>query len=137
MLRKVHFYILWLASMIVNNNTDTAQNKNIALFVVLVVAVAVAADTTIILLLLLPWLQIDCIPLSTDVSCGFCLSTSFFHSLSPLSDCQYTYCLWMYVCMHVYVNGLLNALNYKFYKCTSFGFTATVLNILSFMELLH
>lgn len=35
--------------MIVNNNTDTVQNKNIVLFVVFVVAIA-AANTIIILL---------------------------------------------------------------------------------------
>lgn len=56
--------------MIVNNNTDTAPNKNIAVCVVFVVAVAVAANTTIIILLL-PSHQIDCIPLSTDVFCLF------------------------------------------------------------------
>lgn len=62
-MRKI--ILLWLASMIVNNNTDTAPNKNIALFVVFAVAVAIAAAATIIILL---WLshRIDCIPLSTD-----------------------------------------------------------------------
>lgn len=67
---KKKIYILWLASMIVNNNTDTAPNKNIALFVVCVVAVA--ADPTIIILLL-PSHRIDCIPLSTDVPLYMCV----------------------------------------------------------------
>lgn len=67
-------YILWLASMTVNNNTDTAQNKNIALFAVFVVAAA----ATIIILLLLSH-RIDCIPLSTDVPC-VCLSDLLYAS---------------------------------------------------------
>lgn len=67
-------YILWLASMTVNNNTDTAQNKNIALFAVFIVAAAV----TIIILLLLSH-RIDCIPLSTDVPC-VCLSDLLYAS---------------------------------------------------------
>lgn len=76
--------------MIVNNNTDTTQNKNIALFIVLVVAVAVAV--TVIIVVLLPWIQVDCIPLSTPICRALFvfLSLSFtpFHSLP----------LWLSVC---------------------------------------
>lgn len=73
-------YILWLASMIVNNNTDTAPNKNIALFVIFVFPIA-AASTIIILLGLSSSLshQIDCIPLSNDV---FLLNDLLFFLLS-------------------------------------------------------
>lgn len=61
--RDLVIYILWLASMIVNNNTDTAPNKSIAL---VVFVVAIAAATTIIILLLSH--RIDCIPSSTAAS---------------------------------------------------------------------
>lgn len=104
MQKKVLLYILWLASMIVNNNKYTAPNKSIVLFVVFVVPIA--ADPTIIILLLLSH-RIECIPSSTE-----------FTALSVcLCECVYIY---------VSVEGLLNAstINYSFIHVFFFGFLA-------------
>lgn len=123
--------------MIVNNNTDTSQNKNIALFVVLIVGVvAVTADTTIIILVECCCREFKSIMISHYPS----MCRALFVFLSLFYTSCFSLPLTFFVCLSVSLSLLLicsfaNASNYNLFNRTVSGFTATTSNALEIMFL--